>query len=216
MDESRIKKLTPAGMKIELVQKKHAVLSLKASHGFTDKGVKNAVSRMLSCLGMDTRDPNLKDTPRRVAHMWAEWLTPKTLDLTCFESESSSLVTLNNHKSVSVCPHHMLPFELMFNIAYIPQDYVLGLSKLSRLANFVSGSFMLQEHISELVCELLNVLVQPKGVAVSVRGVHGCMRLRGVMSEGSTNTVTLKGVFLTDEKARAEFYHACGPNTMVF
>lgn len=204
----KIEKLVPKGLKVTLEPGKHATLNLKASHTIDANVVKRAVAAMLTGLGIDRTEENFKETPERVTKMWTTWLQPQSLKLAVFESIGGSMVTLVDHRTVSMCPHHMLPVELLVNMAYIPQNYVVGISKLARLADFASSSFMLQEHISEFVAELLEALLQPKGAAVAVAGTHGCMRMRGIRSPGWVVTTALRGVYLTDEKARAEFYES--------
>ncbi len=203
-----IAELLHTGLKVTLTERDKAVLSLSMTHGtISEQGIKNAVASLLRNFGVDLRDPNFIETPRRVSKLYSEWLKPKTLEIKSFPSPSDDMVCLVNHRCISVCPHHLLPFDLVVDIAYIPTGHVVGLSKLARLANFASGSFLLQENITQLNAEVLNSLLLPKGVAVRVTGVHGCMRYRGVFTEGHVTTSAMRGTFMTDEKARSEFYH---------
>jgi|SRR5215475_2421130 len=204
-----VKDLLPRGAEVRIEARVSADIKLQVSrHAINDKAVRSAVASLLRNLGMDLNDENFKETPRRVCAMWEQWVKPKSLSLKVFTAMDQVMVTLVGHKTVSVCPHHLLPFDVEINIAYIPQEYVLGLSKLARIAEFASESFMLQENITVFVTSLIESLILPMGVACTVRASHGCMRLRGVKTTGNVVTSSLKGVFLTDEKARTEFYDA--------
>lgn len=209
MDQDKLLQWLPKGMHVELDPKVKAVITLKKSHKISDAAVKNAVSRLIGALGLDTRDENLQETPRRILKLWTEFLKPQVLELKTFAGPGA-MVMLKRHRFVAVCPHHLLPFEMVGNVAYIPQDHRVGLSKLCRILEFAGNGFMLQENITEFTAELLSNLLLPRGVAVSVSGEHGCMRLRGVRTTGSVTTTAVRGVFLTDEKARNEFLHTNG------
>lgn len=202
----KIQDLLHNGFKIDLVERDHATLSLAMSHNVSEQGVRSAITSLLKNFGVDSRDVNFRETPRRVSKLWAEWLKPRTLELKTFPSPAEDMVTLVGHRALSVCPHHLLPFDLVCDIAYIPTNHVVGLSKLARLVDFTCGSFLLQENITQLMAEVLNSLLLPRGVAVRVKGTHGCMKHRGVRTEGHVVTSAMRGVFMTDEKARQEFY----------
>lgn len=204
-----LERLLPRGMEVQLDPHHKAVLTINKKHNINVIGFDRAVRNFIGNLGLDIKDVNLKDTPRRVTKLWTEWLKPQTLELKTFPGKSG-MVILKNHRFISVCPHHLLPFEMIGSVAYVPQDHVLGISKLPRMLNFAGVGMMLQESITEFCADLLDTLLQPRGVAVSVTGIHGCMRLRGVESGGSITTTAVRGVFLTDEKARSEFLHTSG------
>jgi len=99
-----------------------------------------------------------------------------------------------------------MPAELDISIGYVPNGRLLGLSKLARIADYMSTGFMLQEEIGDNIAEGLMNALQPKGVAVYIRGRHTCMRARGVKSTHSTTiTSRMSGVFLDNVGAREEF-----------
>lgn len=203
--ESTLKAMIPGITSLKIIPGKEATFHIEATRTFNDIAVVRAVNLLLRGFGVDTRDENFKGTPERVTKLWKAWLAPTSLKMSVFTSQGHGMVTLTGHKTVSVCPHHLLPFHLRVDIAYIPQDYVLGLSKLPRLADLVSSAFVLQEHIPEVICRVLETLLAPKGVMCRTRGTHGCMRMRGVKTTGEVTCTAVRGVFLTDEKARTEF-----------
>ena len=207
METDKLKSLIPGEVEIEINPTHSARISIKVAHDIDKVGLQRAASAMLRSFGLNGGRENFKDTPKRIMQMWSDWLAPQTLDLPVFTtpSTSSGMVLLRNHSAVTVCPHHLLPVEVTVDVGYLPQNHVVGISKLPRFVNAVCGSFMLQEHISEFIAQTLDCLLQPKGVVCRVRGTHGCMHLRGVRSTGDILTTTCTGVFLTDDKARNEF-----------
>lgn len=200
-----LKDLVPGILDVKLTPQKGGTIKVEATRNFNRDGVVRAVTSMLRNFGIDTREENFHETPKRVTKMWEEWLAPKTVDLKVFSTQAKGAVTLLSHKSVSVCPHHLLPFSMDVDLAYIPQTYAVGLSKLARFIDLACSSFALQEDIPEFIVEILDVLLVPKGVICRTRAEHGCMRMRGVRTGGCVVTTSLRGVYLTDEKARMEF-----------
>jgi GTP cyclohydrolase I len=175
------------------------------------KAAEAAIKLLLEALGYDLKNPDIRDTPKRVARMFINELNPNT-DMkklfSTFPSTYGSLVALLNHKAFTRCPHHLEKVEMDISIAYIPENRLIGLSKPFRIADYISKGLMLQEEVAECIAEGLMIALKPKGVAVFVKGNHMCMRSRGVESTHSTVITTrLLGIFLEDIKAREEFYH---------
>lgn len=175
------------------------------------QSAQQAIRQLLSTFGYDLQDPDLRDTPKRVARLlqeeFAKGAIPKKLFRT-FPSEHNQMITLIGHRTFTRCPHHLERVELVISIAYIPEGKLLGLSKLARIADYFSRGLMLQEEITEGIAEGLEKALRPKGVAVTVLGQHMCMRARGIESESSkVLTTSLKGLFFEDIKAREEFFH---------
>jgi len=198
-------KMFPKGVKVGL--EKGSLATLEMNHKVDPKAVNRAVHAMLNGLGLDRTDENLVETPRRVTKLWQDWLQPRRLEMKAF-SGGGPMVTLVHHRSLSMCPHHMLPVEIIGSLAYIPQDWKVGLSKLARLIDFCGASLMLQENATEAIADLMDALLTPTGVMCQLIGRHGCMRLRGVKTNGPVVTTSLRGVFYTDSKARQEFSDA--------
>jgi GTP cyclohydrolase I len=198
--------MMPGIADLKLTQHKGLEMHLEATRNFNAPQVRRAAIGLLRAFGIDhTEDENFKGTPDRFTKMWGEWLSPKNLKMAVFASDTNGAVIISGHKTVSVCPHHLLPFHMEVDVAYVPNQYVVGLSKLPRLVDIVASSFALQEHIPDVVVKILSALLTPRGVICRTRAKHGCMRLRGVRTPATCTTTAVQGVFLTDEKARHEF-----------
>lgn len=165
-------------------------------------------------LGLDLSDPNLIGTPKRVAKMYAEMFsglyTPISA-MTTFPNESKydEIVMMDNITFTSVCSHHFLPFTGKAWVAYIPGKTVLGASKASRIINHYAHRPQLQEALCDEVSNHLWKALQPKGVAVVMRAIHGCMSCRGIRQYDNSGMVTssLQGVFKDDDKAKQELFN---------
>ena len=201
----KLSDLVPGIVKVDLLPGKGGRITVEATRHINPLGIQRAVSMLLSNFGVDTKGENFKETPKRVTKMWQEWLSPKTVELKVFSTQSKGAVTLTGHNTVCVCPHHLLPFEMVVDLAYLPQGYAVGLSKLARFIDLACASFALQEDVPEFVVKIIDALLLPRGVICRTRARHGCMRLRGVRTTGEVTTMSLSGAYLTDEKARYEF-----------
>ncbi|MDX1924297.1 MAG: GTP cyclohydrolase I, partial [Rickettsiaceae bacterium] len=115
-------------------------------------------------------------------------------------------VILKNIKFKSVCEHHMLPIIGYVDIAYIPSDSIVGISKLARVVEAFSRRLQIQERMTAEIAEAIQDQLQPLGVAVKVSGLHHCMVMRGVNQESAMETMHFTGVFLSDPKHRQEFF----------
>jgi GTP cyclohydrolase IA len=172
----------------------------------------------ISNLGFDTKhDANFDGTPDRCARAILEILSSKKkieeevkrhLKAT-FPSKADEMVVQTNIEVISVCPHHLLPVEMIVNLAYIPNGRVIGLSKLVRIARVIGRQPVLQEdYAQELASTLMGL--NPKGVGVFVKGKHGCMRFRGVRTkDGHTVTTCVRGAFRDQQATREEFLELC-------
>ncbi len=167
-----------------------------------------AVEALLRALGQDLASPSLCDTPRRVAASFAELLTPAAFDLTTFPNEEryDELVVVKDIPFVSLCEHHLLPFSGTAAVAYLPNERILGLSKLARVVETFSRRLQVQERLTKQVAQWLHEQLDPRGVGVVVEAQHSCMNLRGVRATGSsTVTSTLLGRLREDLRTRQEF-----------
>ena len=169
--------------------------------------IERATQLLLEGLGQDPKDPDYKDTPRRVFRLWKELLTPKRVNYTSFRKYEAygNMVILRGHQVIGVCPHHLLPGDMRVYVGYIPDKEVLGLSKLARVAEEQLTDPITQEALPERIAARLRETVEPKGVAVIISGRHGCMRYRGVKTDADIVTSAMHGVFLTNPPAREEF-----------
>ena len=174
------------------------------------KLMERGVTLILKGMGLDLADPNYKDTPKRVAKMFEEMLTPAESRWAAFPAQQNDFIILRNHKVVALCPHHLQPVEIVANVGYLPNKHVVGLSKLARVVEVQLDKPMLQEDLADAIVNSLEAKIRPKGVGVVLVGVHGCMRYRGVESLGDVVTSVMRGVLLLNPVARAEFLQLIG------
>src|SRR4029079_8628109 len=156
---------------------------------------------LLEALGVDLEDESRRDTPRRMARMYAELLTPPPFTATTFPNDGGydELVVATGIPFHSLCQHHMLPFTGIAHVGYLPGDRILGLSKLARVIELFARGLQVQERLTKQVADWLQEHLQPKGVGVVIEAEHLCMSLRGVQAAGSrTVTSALQGLLRED------------------
>ena len=172
-------------------------------------GVEQAATDLLRALGRDPESPHLADTPRRVAAAYAEMLSPRDFDLTTFPNDEGydELVLARGIPVHSLCEHHLLPFQGVAHVAYLPADRILGLSKLARVVELFARDLQVQERLTQQVADWLQQHLEPKGVGVVIEAEHLCMSMRGVQAAGSvTLTSALHGLLREDPRSRQEFF----------
>jgi len=172
-----------------------------------------AVADLLVALGKDPASEHLSATPRRVAHSYAELLTPREFDLTTFPNDEGydELVLAKSIPVHSLCEHHLLPFHGIAHIGYLPGERILGLSKLVRVVDLFARDLQVQERLTQQVADGLQEHLAPKGVGVVIEAEHLCMSLRGVRATGSrTVTSALHGLLREDARSRQEFFALTG------
>ena len=171
----------------------------------------------LRMLQVDLDDENLRDTPRR----WAESLVTMTSGydftdvkkLTTLFRKACSAADTNCQNLVviggtykTLCAHHILPFFGQFIIGYIPEKMIIGASKIPRIVEVHMRRLQSQEHLAHDVAGTIEKILEPRGIAVWMGGVHLCMVMRGVEQESSfMESNVLRGEFLNDEGTRQEF-----------
>jgi len=170
------------------------------------------VEEIMKVLDLDLRDPNLKDTPRRVARMYLEIFggleDGSEPQITTFPNEEryDNMVMVKDISVFSVCAHHLIPFFGRAHVAYIPKDRIIGLSKLARIVEFYSKRPQIQERLTEQVIGFIEEKMDPQGSMVVLEARHLCMEMRGVEKPGAlTVTSAVRGLFRTDDKVREEF-----------
>src|SRR5918912_1452712 len=172
-----------------------------------------AAAELLLALGADLGSDGLRETPRRMAAAYAELLTPEPFNLTSFPNEQGydELVLVRDIPFQSLCMHHLLPFHGVAHVAYLPDERILGLSKLARVVEHFSRDLQLQERLTTQVAAWLQDRLRPKGVGVVVEAEHLCMSLRGVQKPGAlTITSALFGLVRDDPRTRDEFLSLTG------
>jgi GTP cyclohydrolase I len=173
----------------------------------------HAVADLLDALGVDHAAEGLEATPGRVARAYAEMLTPEPFHITTFANDEGydELVVARAIPFASLCEHHLLPFSGVAHVGYLPDERLLGLSKLARVVDHFSRRLQVQERLTAQVANFIAETVQPKGVGVVLEAEHQCMSLRGVRASGSkTVTSALKGLVRDDPRTRAEFLSLAG------
>ena len=173
--------------------------------------IKQAVHDILIAIGEDPSREGIKETPRRIAEMYAEVFRgmkedPKEVLSVGFEEGHNEMVILKDIPFYSMCEHHLLPFYGMVHIGYIPKGRVVGASKLGRVVEILAKRPQLQERLTTQIANTIVEAMQPEGVAVVIEAEHMCMTMRGVKKPGS-NIVTsaMRGSFRTRAVTRAEF-----------
>jgi len=172
------------------------------------RSAESAAEDFLRALGVPTEGPGLDETPRRMAEAYAEMLSPRTFDLTTFPNDEGydELVLARSIPVQSMCEHHMLPFVGVAHVGYLPDERIVGLSKLARVVELFSRRPQVQERLTKQVADWLQDRLHPRGVGVVLEAEHLCMSLRGVRSPGATTiTSTLLGTLREDQRSRAEF-----------
>lgn len=172
--------------------------------------IERAVREILAAIGEDPDRDSLKDTPARVARMYAELFSGLHSDPArhlqkFFVEEYDELVLVRDIPFNSMCEHHLLPFMGTAHVGYLPRGKVVGLSKLARVVDEVSRRPQVQERMTHHIADLLDAELSAKGVVVVLEAVHTCMTIRGVQKPGSlTVTSAVRGLFKSNQSSRAE------------
>lgn len=188
-------------------------LKTLAEYGQRTSQVEPLVSQLLDLLVPETwrNHEGLADTPKRVAKAYEEMFAGYSMDLrdiiTTFDADGTDeMIVCENIEFYSTCEHHMIPFHGHATVAYVPQDKIIGLSKMGRVVDMFAKRLQVQERLTQQVNEALMRSLKPRGVAVLVRAKHLCMCARGVRKQNSIMTTSsLDGIFKTDPTTRAEF-----------
>lgn len=167
--------------------------------------------QVLKLLGEDPEREGLQKTPMRVAKAM-QVLTRgytqdphKVLTDALFEEKYNQMVIVKNIDFFSMCEHHILPFYGKAHVAYIPNGYITGLSKIARVVDIFSHRLQVQERLTEQIMQCINDTLKPQGVMVVIEAKHMCMQMRGVEKQNSiTTTSAYSGVF-ESSKTRNEF-----------
>ena len=177
---------------------------LPQSAGMDLAAAEHAAAAFLDALGATTPPA----TPGRMARAYAELLSPRSFDLTTFPNDEAydELVLARDIPVRSVCEHHMLPFVGVAHVGYLPDERILGLSKLARVVELHAHRPQVQERLTTQVADWLHTHLRPRGVGVVVEAEHACMTLRGVRAAGTTTiTSSVRGAVRDDPRSRAEF-----------
>jgi GTP cyclohydrolase I len=167
---------------------------------------------ILRILGEDPAREGLAKTPERVARAMAFLMKgysedPRAiLTSAMFREEYKQMVLVKDIEIYSMCEHHMLPFIGKAHIAYIPDGYITGLSKIARVVDCFARRLQVQERLTVQIRDCIQEVLNPMGVAVVVEAHHTCMSMRGVQKQNSvTTTSAFTGLFMSDPRTREEF-----------
>lgn len=178
----------------------------------TIEKLKSHYAEILRLLGEDPEREGLVKTPERVAKAWA-YLTKgygedpiEILRSAIFREEYKQMVLVKDIEIFSVCEHHMLPFVGKAHVAYIPNGYITGLSKIARVVECFARRLQVQERLTLQIRDSIQTALNPTGVAVVIEASHMCMQMRGIEKQQSaTTTSAFTGIFLSDHRTREEF-----------
>src|SRR5205807_411793 len=160
-------------------------------------------------VGEDPDREGLRETPARVARMYAEMFAglhqdPRELLRKTFTQKYDEIVLVKDIEFESMCEHHLLPFLGKAHIAYLPKGKIVGLSKLARVVEVLARRPQVQERMTEELADLLMEELDPKGVAVILEASHSCMTLRGVRNvESMCTTSAMRGTFRENALTRS-------------
>lgn len=198
----------------------------KSSNGYNkieswnDENIKELSAmyyKVLKLIGEDPDREGLKGTPVRVAKAM-HYLTSgynhnpcEIINSAKFKEEYKQMVLVKDIDFYSLCEHHMLPFFGKAHVAYIPNGYITGLSKIARVVEAFSRRLQVQERMTTQIRNCLQDCLNPMGVAVVIEAQHMCMQIRGVQKQNSvTTTSAFTGIFLDQLNTREEFVHLIG------
>ena len=175
------------------------------------KKIEKAVKMILEAIGDDPKRSGIKDTPARVARMYAELFSGLGRDprkeLTVFhEEDHEEMIMVKNIPFYSMCEHHLVPFIGKAHVAYIPtKGRVTGLSKLVRVIECFAKRPQVQERLTSQIADSLMESLKPRGVLIVIEAEHLCMSMRGVKKPGSvTITSAVRGIFRKNSTTKAE------------
>ena len=183
------------------------------------KKIEEAIKNIIEAVGENPNRKGIKETPKRVARMYAELLggieeDPEKILGKTFKENFNELVLVKDIPFFSLCEHHLLPFYGKAHIAYLPDNgVVVGISKLARLVDIFSRRMQLQERITNQIADTIMKVLTPQGTMVVIEAEHMCMSMRGARKAG-TKIVTsaMRGIFLRDFRTRTEAINLITPS----
>jgi len=172
--------------------------------------LERAARMILEAIGEDPEREGLRETPERIARMYAEVFSglgqdPGESIKAIFTEKYDEIVLVKDIPFCSMCEHHLLPFAGKAHAAYIPDGKVLGISKLARAVDLFAKRPQVQERLTNQIADLIESLAAPRGVAVILEASHTCMTIRGVKKPGSSVTTSaMRGLFRSNIATRNE------------
>jgi GTP cyclohydrolase IA len=174
--------------------------------------MKDLFAGIIHAIGEDPTRPGLTGTPERAAKAM-EFLTQgyslnidEIINGALFPTTSNEMVIVKNIELYSLCEHHMLPFIGKCHVAYLPTDFVIGLSKVARIVDMYARRLQIQEHLTQQIAETIMEKTSARGVGVIIESQHMCMMMRGVQKQNSVMTTScMLGAFRERPTTRSEF-----------
>lgn len=168
---------------------------------------------IMSTLGLDLNDDSLEQTPLRVARMFIneffsglDYANFPKITLIDNKMKCDEMIKVTNINVTSTCEHHFVVIDGLAKVAYMPQDKIIGLSKINRIVNFFAKRPQVQERMTQQILVALQTLLETKNVAVTISATHYCVKARGVKDSSSfTTTTALGGLFKKNSSSRHEF-----------
>ena len=178
-----------------------------------DPAHESIISNLIDIIGDNPMREGLLDTPKRVLRAYKELFAgysqdPKEILSTTFRDgiDYDQMIVVKDIPFVSFCEHHMLPFTGIAHVGYLPNDCVVGSSKIPRVGDLYSKRLQVQERLTDQIADAINDILDPRGVGVIIDASHTCMSMRGVEKHGASMiTTALRGSFL-DHEHKLEFY----------
>ena len=173
---------------------------------------RSLITNLLSAIGEDPEREGLRNTPDRVARMYAELLSgygtdpEMIINNALFHIDYDEMVLVRDIEFYSLCEHHMLPFLGRAHVAYLPKGKVIGLSKIPRIVDMYARRLQVQERMTRQIADLIQTTLEPQGVAVVVEAMHLCAMMRGVKKHDARMTTSaMHGSFRSNLATRQEF-----------
>jgi len=174
--------------------------------------MRGLIKELLVKLGEDPSREGLKDTPERVERSWS-FLTegykmdPRAIiEKSMFSDKHEDMVIVKTIPLYSLCEHHLLPFFGHAHVGYIPNEKIVGISKIARMVDLYARRLQVQERLTNQIADTLMDVLKPRGVAVVIEAEHLCMQMRGVQKrDTSVVTSAMLGCFRKKAETRAEF-----------
>ncbi|AYB49848.1 GTP cyclohydrolase I FolE [Candidatus Williamhamiltonella defendens] len=179
--------------------------------------IEKHITQIMELLNLDLKDDSLSKTPSRIASMYVDEIF-LGLDYAHFpeitliqnKMQVDEMITVHDISLSSTCEHHFASIDGKATVAYIPKDYIIGLSKINRVVQFFSQRPQVQERLTQQIILALQTLLATENVAVSIDATHYCVKARGICDRSSvTRTTSLRGLFKSSQNTRQEFLHIC-------
>ena len=183
--------------------------------------IESIILDLLKEIGENSEREGLQKTPHRVAKSWTTFVkgykqTPEeVVGDAVFNERCDEVVAVKDIDFFSLCEHHLLPFKGVAHVGYLPDEKIIGLSKIPRIVDIYARRLQVQERLTQQVADALQDVLSPKGVAVVIEAEHLCMQMRGVEKKSSFMiTSAVRGAFRENNKTREEFLSIIGKGRM--